>query len=135
MSLASFCDAPQVAVNETGREEATSLVKQALADRELERNVCLSVNQYLAIPGILRNSDLIAVLPSRFAAAPHARDDIAFRPLPFSVPDVVVYLSVHQRSSASPGSMWLRQRLLAAATAVSVETDEFVTAGSRATGR
>lgn len=132
LSLAAFCSAPQVAVNETGNEEASTLVEQTLAERELTRNVCISVNQYMAVPGILRNSNLIAVVPSRFAAAPHAREDIAFRPLPFRVPDVTVYLSTHQRSNASPGSLWLKQRLLAAAAAVSVETDEYLASITKA---
>lgn len=123
-SLASFCSAPQLAVNESGDEAVPNMIDDALAQRGLARNVCLSVNQFSVVTTILRTTELIAALPARFAAVASANGDIATKPLPFTVPDAVVHLSWHRRSDASPPLRWLKQRLLEAATAVNVETEE-----------
>jgi len=126
LSVAAYCAAPQVTVNEMGDEDELNPVETTLAEHELERNVCLSVNQWTAIPDILRNSDLVAVVPSRFAASTCARDGIALRALPFSTPEVVVYLALHQRSNTSQANAWLKQHLLAAAAALRRQTDAWL---------
>ena len=123
LSLAAFCAAPQLAVNEPGDEEAPSLIDDALAQRGLARNICLSVNQFSVVTEILRATDLLAVLPARFASAPAAAGSIATRPLPFSLPDAVVHLCWHQRSVGAPAQAWLKQRLLEAATELSIGTE------------
>lgn len=123
LSLAAFCAAAHLAINWSGAEEAPSPIDDALAQRGLTRNIGLSVNQYSVVTTILSATDLIAVLPARFAAAAPRQGEIATRPLPFSLPDAVVHLCWHQRSVDVPAQQWLKQRLLEAATALSLQTD------------
>jgi DNA-binding transcriptional LysR family regulator len=75
----------------------------------------LSVNQFAVAAAILRDSDLIAVLPQRCVMMPGIDGALVFRPLPFKIPDVVLYLSWHQRSNALPSHQWFKQRVLEAA--------------------
>ncbi|MCC6076069.1 LysR family transcriptional regulator [Pseudomonas sp. GCM10022188] len=117
LSLADFCEAPQLAINAAGHEDAPSLIDDALASLELKRNVCLSLNHYSVVTKILRDSDLIAVLPERFATTPDARKEVQVRPLPLDVPNAVLHLSWHQRSNNLPAHQWMKQRLLEAARA------------------
>jgi len=126
LSLADFCQTPKVVVNGTGDEDALDPAEEMLIEHNLLYNVCLSVNHYMAIPSILKNSNLITIVPARFAASAFVRNDVASRPLPFPTPEVVVYLSLHQRSNTSPAHQWLKQHLLAAATAVRMETDGYL---------
>jgi DNA-binding transcriptional LysR family regulator len=117
LSLVDFCEAPQLAVNAAGHEDAPSLIDDALASLELKRNICLSLNQYSVVTKVLRDSDLIAVLPERFATTPDAKKEVQIRPLPLDVPNAVLHLSWHQRSNNLPAHQWMKQRLLEAARA------------------
>lgn len=123
ISLASFCECPQLAVNVLGEDDAPSAVDDALANRGLKRDVRFSVNQFSVAAPLLRESDLIAVLPARLALTYAARGVIDTRPLPFSIPDAVLYLTWHQRSNTLPSHQWLKQRLIEAATQLNIEAE------------
>ncbi|WP_233556434.1 LysR family transcriptional regulator [Noviherbaspirillum sedimenti] len=118
LSLEDFCAAPQIAINEPGDEDAPNMIDDALANLGRKRNIRLSVNQFSVIPPILHDSDLIAVLPTRFVETPYARGALASRSLPFAVPEVTLYLSWHQRSNTLPSHQWLKQRMIEAAGAL-----------------
>lgn len=124
ISLAAFCESPQLAVNVLGEDDAPSAVDDALANRGLKRDVRFSVNQFSVAAPILRESDLIAVLPARLALTFSARGIIDTRPLPFSIPDAVLYLTWHQRSNTLPSHQWLKQRLIEAATQLNIEAEK-----------
>lgn len=112
LDIASFCATPQLAVNLPGNEDLSSTVDDALSDMGLARAALLSVNQFAVAAAILRDSDLIAVLPRRCVMINDGA--LAFRPLPFSIPNVVLYLSWHQRSNAIASHQWFKQRVLEA---------------------
>lgn len=124
LSLAEFCEAPQLDVSVAGEEDAPNFIDDALADRGLTRNVQIMVNQFSVVTSILLDSDLIAPLPARFAITAGARDRIDICPMPFSVPDIVLYLSWHQRSNIIPAQQWLKQQLIHAATSLNLSVDE-----------
>ncbi|HWK62102.1 MAG TPA: LysR family transcriptional regulator [Eoetvoesiella sp.] len=125
LSLAAFCEAPQIAINAPGDDEMPGIIDTALDNRGLKRNVSLSINQFSIVTTILRDTDLITVLPARFTTPPYSHGLLATQPLPFSVPDVVVYLSWHQRSGNLPTHQWFRQAILEAATRFNMQTDKY----------
>ena len=115
LSLADFCLTPQLAINESGDEAVSTLVDETLKQQGLSRNIKLTINQFTLAPGVLKSSDLITVLPTRFATDAATRGLIDTRPLPFRLPDAIVFLSWHWRSDASPALTWMKQCLLDAA--------------------
>lgn len=121
ISLADFCATPQIAVNEPGNLEALTGVDEALEESGLFRVIALTVNQFTVIPSILPASDLITVIPARFASLPGYRGVIAWQPLPFRIPEATVYLSWHQRVNESAAHLWMKQRILEAAVIVNKE--------------
>lgn len=124
LSLAQFCEAPQLAVNLAGEDDHPSAIDDALANRGLVRNVQITVNQFSVATSILLDSDLIAALPARFAITARAREQIDICSMPFSVPDVVMYLSWHQRSNTIAAQQWFKQQLIHAATLLNLSVDE-----------
>ncbi len=83
----------------------------------------MSVNQFSVATSILMDSDLIAALPARIAMTPPTRGKIAMRPLPFSVPVIVLFLSWHQRSNTSQAHQWMKQRIIEATTLLNLGAD------------
>lgn len=132
LALAAYCAAPHLAVNESGDPAQPDIVGESLAQAGLGRNVCLTVNQFSVVAAILRTSSLIATLPARMAFGAAAAHPLATQPLPFAVPDAVVYLSWHQRSASSPPLRWLKQRLLEAVTALNLATEQRLRLGAAA---
>lgn len=124
LSLAAYCSTPQLTVNESGDETIPNMVDDALTQRGLARNIQLTVNQFSVVTALLQTSDLIATLPAKFVATESSNGGLSTKPVPFSIPDAVVYLSWHRRSDASPSLSWFKQRLLGAATALNVSLDE-----------
>lgn len=114
-SLEAFCAAPHLTVSESGDDSAINMVDDALKQRGLARNLSLTVNQFSLVPALLKTSDLIAVMPRRFAMTAAASGDLDIRQLPLMVPDAVVHLNWHQRNEASPALVWMKQRLFEAA--------------------
>lgn len=115
LSLEEFCRAPQIAVNESGDDDTPNIIDDTLANLGLTRNICLSINHFSVLTKIVRSTDLIAVVPARFANAPGRSGSIATQPLPVAIPDVVVYISWHRRSNTVPSHLWLKECLLEAA--------------------
>lgn len=124
MSLARFCAASHLVVNEPGSEEYSDLVDEALQQRGLARSIALSVNHFSVAREILATTDLIGVLPTRFAANPMSQEELAIQPIPLHTPEVVVHLAWHQRNAESPAHMWLRQKLMEAAAAMHYASDK-----------
>ena len=78
------------------------------------RNVAVSVQNFALIPPLLRQSDLLAVLPAKLAG--HA-EGLAVRELPFAVSGYSKLLVWHERSHADPVQKWLRTQLAQSAQA------------------
>ncbi|MBH5329051.1 LysR family transcriptional regulator [Eikenella sp. S3360] len=79
-------------------------------DRELaklgkSRRVALSVQNFALIPDLLRQSDLLAVVPSRLVQ--HG-DRLATLPLPFASPGYDKLLLWHERSHFDVVQQWMR---------------------------
>lgn len=121
LSMQAFCALPQLAVNLSGADDSPSAVDAALANLGFARHLALSVNHFAVAASVLRESDLVAVLPDRFALTAEARESLAIRPLPFNVPDAVMYLSWHQRSNTIPSQQWFKGHVLQAVEALNVQ--------------
>ena len=86
---------------------------RALIEHGLKRHVVVSERSYLMVPRILKVTDLVAVVPSRFAADAIVRHPLrTFRP-PVALPALSMGLYWHERSHRDPRLQWLRQRIAA----------------------
>lgn len=83
-------------------------IARLLSSYDLTPRVRLTVPQITALPQILCNSDLIAVLPDRFARALLRNMKLQLSPLPFETPNIVIKIYWHDRYDHEPGSVWFR---------------------------
>lgn len=80
----------------------------ALRSRKIERRVALRVGHYLALPTIIRETDLLGCIPSRALHTMLPLTGIQVVPLPFKYPAVVMKQFWHRRNHHDAGSRWLR---------------------------
>jgi DNA-binding transcriptional LysR family regulator len=73
----------------------------------------VSLPTFLTVPGLLRASDLIAVVPERVALGHGAA--LRTFPVPLALPRIDVIAVWHARISRDPAHRWLRDLLAACA--------------------
>ena len=88
-------------------------IDDILAEKNLTRRVCVSVQHYSVVPLLLQSTDLVCTLPLRFLSRYAATLD-AFR-LPFETRRFTLHATWHARFDQDPGHVWLRRQLAACA--------------------
>jgi DNA-binding transcriptional LysR family regulator len=94
-------------------------LERAFADLAEIPRVRMAVAHSLAIPALLRNSDMIAVVPSSLGKELERQGELRMRPAPYACPDVAVKAVWHERNNSDPALEWLRKQLLDVAREVS----------------
>ena len=89
-------------------------VDDVLARQGLTRRVAVNVPHWLLVPHVLRDSDLLSVMPRRLAFSMVA-EDLAIRDLPFASEPFEWSMYWHRRHDASPDLNWLRSIFVDAA--------------------
>ena len=109
LTLDAFCSARHLRVSFAGRPRG--FVDEALARRGRQRNVMITVNQFHSAGCVVRQSDLLTVLPRSFVAATGFEDELACRAVPLEMPGIDVALVWHRRHEHDAGQRWLRKTL------------------------
>lgn len=73
--------------------------------------VRIAVAHALAIPALLRDTDMVALVPSQLAAEFARAGAFLARPVPYEAPTSVVRAVWHRRNQQDPAHAWLRQQL------------------------
>lgn len=89
-------------------------VDDVLRQRRLKRDIALNVPHWLLVPHVLQQTNLVSVMPRRFAKA-IAGDALMVRDLPFASASFDWRLYWHRRHDNNPAIGWLREQLRAAA--------------------
>jgi len=106
MSLDSFLAADHAIADSTGM--AHSKIDQVLARHRIRRRDVVRVPGFQVLPPIIANSDLVAVMPSRLAAAFDGSAAIKALPLPVSIPPLEINIYWHERYHHDPPNGWFR---------------------------
>jgi len=114
LTLDAFVAAHHVLVNFSGR--AYGFVDEALAALGRQRRIVLTVNQFATAGIVVTQSDLLTVLPRDYLPATGVAHHLVQRPLPLALAGVSVEMVWHLRRDAEPAQVWLRDRLIEAAT-------------------
>lgn len=108
MTLDRFCDLDHALVSPSG-SAFLGVTDEALSQIGRVRRVILSLSSFLALPEILKTSDLIAVVPSRLAV--HLDGLEVVRP-PVEIAGFTKTMAWHDRTERDPGLRWIRSLLL-----------------------
>jgi len=110
LSTRSFLNAKHVDVSLAGKTLPS--YDLFLATRGLSRNLVVTVNHYSAAYEIVRQSDLVAVLPRDLTSQSRSAPFLHAMPLPLEAPPRIVSLFWHQRNDTVPAQRWLRETLV-----------------------
>jgi DNA-binding transcriptional LysR family regulator len=121
LTLDAYCAAKHLRVNFAGRPRG--FVDDALTQLGRKRDVMITVNHFHSAACVVRQSDLLTVLPRSFVPATGFEAELACRALPFELRGIDVDLVWHRRHEDDSAQRWLRQTLRAAAIALPRRTE------------
>ena len=75
----------------------------------IERNVRLTVPHFVAVGHILRDTDLVATVPERFAERVAGPFGLAYVAHPAKLPEIAINVFWHAKSHKDPANQWLRE--------------------------
>lgn len=84
-----------------------------LGSAKLRRNIPLYVPNYLAIPALVAESDMLGTVPRRLAEHFAQQYSLQIFPLPLEMPPIQVSLIWHKQQDVSVGLKWLREQITA----------------------
>ncbi|MEJ2453498.1 MAG: LysR family transcriptional regulator [Candidatus Thiodiazotropha sp.] len=92
-----------------GEGHSQQKFENMIEESGIKRRIVLRSQNFMNIPFIVRDSELLATVPKVIAAAfAHMRGLVAFWP-PFELPAVPIRQYWHQRMHKDPAQVWLRQ--------------------------
>jgi DNA-binding transcriptional LysR family regulator len=109
LSLDAYCSARHLRVNFAGRQHG--FVDEALARLGRQRRVVLTLNQFATAGRVVRESDLLTVLPRSYVLATGLADDLVIRAFPCALPRIEVAMLWHRRHERDAGQRWLRSMM------------------------
>lgn len=106
ISLDTFSAAEHVVIVSagTGHGKVDELIEQA----RIQRKVKLRVPHFVAVGHILQASDMIAVVPERFAERTAKPFGLTYVPCPVPLPEISINILWHAKNHREPGNQWLR---------------------------
>lgn len=112
LPVGAFCQLNHLEVMiQSGRLFAD--LDENLRQKGLKRKIVCSVPNFLLVPEIVRNSDLVAVVPSNLTDLEHS--GLESLPIPVEIPPVTIHLSWHPRFKRDLAHKWMRDLIVDAA--------------------
>jgi len=108
LTLERFLALEHVVVSIQGGNFVTP-VDEALEASGMRRNVVLSVSSFLFVPQVVRESDLVAIVPRRLVQ--DRPEGLQLLHCPFPVEGFSVGMVWHERSHRHSGHRWIRERV------------------------
>ena len=111
--LADYVRAQHVRVSVLN--SAGDAIDRVLAERQLARNVVLTVPHFSVVPWIVERTGYVATLSRRLAETQARRFDVVLREPPLPLGKRATRMLWHERTDADPGARFLRQLVREAA--------------------
>ena len=90
-----------------------AIVDKVLGAEGVERRIALKLPSFLGVARIVAQTELLAIVPSRYAAEVAANEAVRVWPVPVDLPRFQVKQHWHERYHADVSNRWLRQALAA----------------------
>ncbi len=109
MSLERFRQASHAVVAPHGTGH--SVLEQSLLKLGLQERIVLRVQNFLVLPAIVIQTDLVAMVPRSAANQLASAYALKLMPLPIVLPEFVVKQCWHERFHTDAGNQWLRSQI------------------------
>lgn len=107
VSVRQFRAAEHVAIVSEGTGHG--VVDEVIGQAGIRRLLRLTVPHFIAVGPVLQATDMIAVVPRRFADCACKPFGLATAPCPVKIPESVINVFWHARNHREPANQWLRQ--------------------------
>ena len=111
MSVTAFEASDHAVADSSGM--AHELLERALTRYGIRRSLRLVVPEFMVLPLIIENSDLLVVMPSRLAEQFARLIPLQILPLPVNVSSYDIQIYWHERYHHDPANRWLRAAVAA----------------------
>jgi DNA-binding transcriptional LysR family regulator len=105
----TFAALPHLAINPYGQDE--DLYDWAFQERGIQRRFVVTAHSFLAIPLLVRDSDLVATVPESLPAHFEGLHSLATVEPPVELPQVLMRQAWHPRYHTDPAIVWLRHTI------------------------
>ncbi len=85
------------------------ILDETIQGLNIQRKIALRVPNYLAIPFVIEQTDMLVTLPERLGEVLKGRGQFKVLRLPFKSPSFTVKQHWHERFHRDPGNQWLRR--------------------------
>ena len=85
------------------------MVDEVIERAGIRRRLRLTVPHFMAVGPVLQATDMIAVVPRRFADCACKPFGLATAPCPVKIPESVINVFWHAGNHRDPANQWLRQ--------------------------
>ncbi|WP_240695163.1 LysR family transcriptional regulator [Corallincola luteus] len=106
LTLERFAAADHLLVSLSG--EITGYTDQVLAQKGMKRRVAMTVNHFATVPALLKETDLITVIPSSTVEQAIFNGELAVMEPPIDIAPTSVGSAWHKRQENDKGLCWLR---------------------------
>lgn len=113
LSLRRFAAADHLLVSLSG--DPRGATDEMLERQGLRRRIAMTVNTFGAVPELLRQTDLIGVIPADLVRSGVVRSKLHVVKPPVEVPPALISMAWHTRHDRDPGLLWLRRQFSAVA--------------------
>lgn len=107
MTLDAFLSTPHAVADPSGMAHA--VIERALAKHRIHRTVTLGVPDFVVLPPLIADSDLLVIMPGGLAKAFSSRLSLKVLPPPVPLPKYDLKVYWHERFHRDPANRWLRQ--------------------------
>jgi len=107
VSARQFRAAEHVAIVSEGTGHG--VVDEVIARAGIRRRLRLTVPHFMAVGPVLQATDMIAVVPQRFADCACGPFGLAAAPCPVKIPESVINVFWHARNHREAANQWIRQ--------------------------
>jgi len=105
MTIEAFRSVPHAFTDSGGLAHET--LDRTLVRQKIKREIKLRVPEFMVLPLVISNSDLLVIMPSRLADQFAKLVQLKLMPLPFSVPTYDIKVYWHERFRRDPAVRWL----------------------------
>lgn len=109
LSMAAYLKLPHLFVTLSG--QGVGAVDAALKQQGHERRIAARVSTFMAVPGILQNTDLALTLPALLAGYLCRDRSLKRAELPFRIAPFAIAQFWHERRQADAAHVWLRRQV------------------------
>lgn len=86
-------------------------LEEAAKAASVQPNIRVTVPHSLAIPRLIRHSDMVSIVPATLAREFAADGNVLVRKLPYASPGVALRVIWHRRNDHEPAHSWIREQI------------------------